>query len=273
MELNRDKIIAVVVWFNPSSTEVDAISLYNSDVRRVVVVDNSSHDNSSLLTSIPNADYLPLLENRGIAEALNIGCKRAAELGAAWILTMDQDSRWDIHSIPQYLEEITQYPEFDKVGVFSPYHDCDGTPERHHHNGRFEQKQIVMCSGNLLRTEAWHKAGGFRNDFFIDSVDDEICCHIRQLGYQVVCAHHVLLNHHLGDALLRTRILRHQYIPHQPWRYFYIGRNMHRMLRLYPDMQGYYRKSMRKYIKRLLLYDNDRKFQKLSNLLRGWFTK
>lgn len=271
MELKKDKIAAVVVWFNPGAKEVDAIRLYNEDVARVFVVDNTPADNASLLAGLGNVEYVPLMENRGIAAALNEGCRRAAKLGSEWILTMDQDSRWDIHSIPEYINEVQQYENFDETGIFTPYHDCDGHPERHHLNGRFEPKNVVMCSGNLLRTDAWSLAGGFREDFFIDSVDDEMCCHLRQLDYRIIRANHIYLNHMLGEGVQYVPIIHHPYIAHKAWRYYYISRNMHRMIRLYPDMTKYYKKAMRKYLKRLMLYDWDDKIAKLRNLRKGWY--
>lgn len=271
MELSRNNIAAVVVWFNPGQEEVDAISLYHNDVSRVVVVDNSASSNADLLNGLQNAEYIPLFENKGIATALNTGCRKALEYGAEWFLTMDQDSRWDIHSFHDFLGEVAEYGQCDNVGIFTPYHDCDGHPETHHRNGRFEERRMVMCSGNLLRAEAWLKANGFRDDFFIDSVDDEMCCHLWKLGYKVVRANGIFLNHQLGEGIKYLPFTHHQYIPHKAWRYYYIGRNIHRMMRLYPDTRKYYRREMRKYVKRLLLYDWDDKVAKLKNLKKGWY--
>ena len=258
MELSKDKIIAVTVWYNPEPSDAQTIALYNRDVCSVIVVDNSAADNASFIHAIPgldNVEYIPLLENTGIAKAQNVGCKRALELGAEWALTMDQDSQWTKHTVSQFITEANQYELIGKVGIITPYHDVDGDPTQHHLNGRFELKNVVMSSGNLLRLKAWQQAGGFREDFFIDSVDDEMCCHIRQLGYIVVRANNIFLSHHLGEPIRIVPVIHHEYIPHKAWRYYYIARNIRRMMRLYPDLQKYYAKAMRKYVKRLLLYD------------------
>ncbi len=265
------RIIGIVIWYNPSEKEGQTVTLYNSDVEHVIIVDNSASDNRHLCEHMNNVTYIPCMENKGIAAALNIGCEEALRQGADWALTMDQDSRWDQVSVRQYIEEVAQYEAFDRVAIFSPFHDIDGTPEKHHRTGRFEQRNVVMCSGNLLRLAVWQQAGGFREEFFIDLVDDEICCHVRELGWQVVRANNILLTHTLGGGVRTLGFTHKQYIPHPAWRYYFIARNIHRMIHLYPAMEKYYRKQVGKYIKRLCLYDTEDKIHKLREFRRGWY--
>lgn len=267
---NFDKLYAVVVWYHPTAREYEAIGLYKEDVAQVIVVDNSETDNRQLIEDGSRITYLPLMQNTGIAAALNKGCEMALEAGAEWVLTMDQDSRWDQQSVRDYLREAAQYEEMDKVAIFSPFHDCDGKPEKHHRTGRFEVKEMVMCSGNLLRLKAWQEAGGFREDFFIDIVDEEICCHLRQLGWQVVRTNRILLTHHLGGGVRYAGPTKHRYTSHPAWRYFYIARNIRRMLHLYPDMRPYYKHQVYKYLKRICLYDFENKWDKLKSFYKGW---
>lgn len=262
-------IIGVVVWYHPTEKEAEALSLYVKDLPCVIVVDNSETNNYALCAKMPNVRYLSLGGNKGIAAALNVGCKEALKMGVEWVLTMDQDSRWDQFTLQQYADEVAQYEHFDQVAIFSPYHDCDGHPETHHRNGRFETMRIIMCSGNLLRLKAWQEVGGFREDFFIDSVDDEICCHMRQLGWLIIRANNILLTHRLGNGIQIVKIIRHPYIAHTAWRYFYIARNRLWMIQLYPEMRKYYKKYLRRELKRLVLYDWNDKRNKITNYLRG----
>lgn len=264
-----NKVFGVVVWYNPSEQEGQTVGLYSHDVDRVIIVDNSSTDNSHLCTHTDNITYIPCMENKGIATALNIGCQEAVRCGAGWVLTMDQDSRWDQMTVRQYIEEVAQYEGFDNVAVFSPFHDTDGTPERHHRNGRFEPRDVVMCSGNLLRLSVWQQANGFRDDFFIDLVDDELCRHVHRMGWEVIRANHIFLTHRLGEGVKYLGMTKHPYTPHPAWRYYYIGRNMRYMAQLYPEAAKYYNFRARKELKRLLLYDFEDKRAKLSNYIRG----
>lgn len=265
-----EHVAGLVVWYHPEQSEAEAVRLYAEEVEQVIIVDNSETDHTALADTLPNTTYIACMKNLGIATALNIGCRKAIESGAKWVLTMDQDSLWNQQSVSQYIAEAEAYPEMGKVGIFSPYHDCDGTPEKHRHTGRFERRMVQMCSGNLLRLSAWEAAGGFRDDFFIDLVDDEICCHLWQMGYQVVRLNRINLTHHLGEGVHRLPITKHPYTPHPVWRYYYIGRNLQRMIQLYPEHSQYYRKHAYKELKRLCLYDWHNKWQKLSRYLHGW---
>lgn len=267
--ISANQVYAVVVWFHPTAVEVEAIRLYRNEVAGVIVVDNSDTDNRALLADDPSVTYMPLLQNRGIAAALNVGCRWAQEAGAVWVLTMDQDSRWDQHSVTQYIAEANRYEQLSSTAIFSPFQDCDGRPDKHHRHGRYEQRQVVMCSGNLLRLSAWQEVNGFQETFFIDYVDDEICCHVRNRGWQVVRTNNILLSHSLGNGVQTIGATRHIYVAHPAWRYYYIARNARRMQQLYPTMRKYYAKQLRKYVKRLLLYDWNDKWNKLREFLRG----
>lgn len=271
MEYARfNRIVGLVIWYNPTKKEVQALSLYNTDLERVIIVDNSATDNSRLCAALDNITYIPFLSNKGIAAALNRGCAEAESMGAEWVLTMDQDSLWNQQRLREYIAEAALYEDFDKVGIFSPFHDCDGTPEKHKKIGRFQEMKIIMCSGNLLRIRAWKQANGFKEDFFIDCVDDEISCHIRQLGWQIIRTNRIMLTHHLGNGVQIVKIIQHPYTAHPAWRYYYRGRNMLRMAQLYPEMAKYYRGHALKEMKRLLLYDwNNDKTDKLRNYTRG----
>ena len=267
---NIHNTAAVTVWYHPGEKEAEAVQLYREQVAFTVVVDNSDEDNRALLKGMEKVIYLPLHSNQGIAAALNRGAEYCLEQGVEWVLTMDQDSRWDQQSVTDYMQAAARYEEQDKVAIFSPFQDCDGHPEKHHRKGEYEQREMVMCSGNLLRLKAWQEAKGFREDFFIDIVDEEICCHLRQLGWQVVRINSILLTHHLGNGVRHTGLTKHAYTVHPAWRYYYIARNIRRMLQLYPAMRPYYKHQVYKYLKRLFLYDFDHKIDKLKAFYKGW---
>ena len=86
----------------PNREFVKNIGTYSPFVAKTIVVDNSADDNSHILTEVAGVEYIPLMANLGIATALNIGYKRAADLGAAWVLTMDQDSWFDGNAAISY---------------------------------------------------------------------------------------------------------------------------------------------------------------------------
>lgn len=269
--VTREGLYGVVVWYNPDADNVAAMQTYLGDVRQLFVVDNSASDNSSLLSDLPSnkITYIPNYDNLGIATALNIGCSRAVEAGAEWILTMDQDSRFDRFSVTDFLAEVNQCPTFDVVGIFSPYHACGEVAGKK--KERFQTIFITMTSGNFLRAEAYKKCGRFRDDFFIDLVDDEYCCRLYRNGYTVVKTNNIELTHQLGDGFIRVcPLFKKKFNRHNALRHYYIRRNVLKVRELYPECSKYYSKQLRKQIKRIVLYDSDNKWLKLKHIYWGW---
>lgn len=262
-------LIAVVIWYNPSTPQVDAISHYIQDVARVIIVDNSNQDNAALCPHDDKIEYIPLGANRGIARALNIGCQRAMDLGADWVLTMDQDSLWLQCSVSDFVEEAQQYNEWDKVAIFFPMQYV-GVSMKDRHKGRFVLSPRAMTSGNLLRLAAWKQVGEFLEDFFIDSVDDELNCRLTDNRWQIVRVGYLVMNHSLGEGTHFLPGTKHPYTAHRPFRYYYIARNMRRMMQLHPNQASYYRLHIWRELKRLSLYDWNDKWAKLRQFLRGW---
>lgn len=270
--IQQDNLYAVVVWYNPTEEQAHSLLSYLWAVRHIIIVDNSQKNNNSLLSDIPkeNYTYIPLGDNLGIATALNRGCRTAIDAGAEWILTMDQDSVWDKEQLLYYLDAVNQYPDIEKVGLFSPRQDYTG--HIRHYPAAYEEKTAVMTSGCLLSTEGFRATNGFRDEFFIDEVDNEYCMHIHRLGMQVVIVNNALLVHQLGEKrMVRFMGLwRKEYIDHAPFRYYYIVRNNLQLSKLYPEYKTFNKKRLIKTIKRIVLYDRIHKCESLRMCLRGW---
>ena len=90
---------ATVVLYNPQEDVFSNICSYGDLVDYLIVIDNSVTVNQNLKLKLQNKFqsklfYIENNENLGIATALNIGTNKAINLGSAWNLTMDQDSRF-----------------------------------------------------------------------------------------------------------------------------------------------------------------------------------
>lgn len=268
----KENLWGVVVWYNPTEANVSAIDSYINDIERLVVVDNSDNDNTNLLGKKPNVIYLPNLQNKGIAAALNQGCYFAIDSGAEWILTMDQDSHFNESGLTQLINMANQYKDLDKAAVFSPVHFYGiELKDKRKWKEDYTVEDSVMTSGNLLSLKAFKNVGGFREDFFIDLVDDEFCYRARTKGYQIVMINNVLLNHYLGDSAIMINFLgmKKVFDDHNELRHYYIARNMSYMSRLYPAYKKRFKRRLRKHFKRILLYDNRKKWKKLTYMIRG----
>lgn len=268
--IERENIYAVVVWYHPTAAMRANIDSYIGHVRHVVIVDNSEENNEALTHDLPaNCTYLPMGKNKGIASALNKGCRAAFQQGAQWVLTMDQDSCWEEEQLKTYFRLANAYPAIGQTGVFSPRQDY--ISHFREYEQVYEEKIAVMTSGCLLSREGFAATGGFRDELFIDEVDNEYCMHIRRKGMKVVVINHAFLAHELGE--LRTiRIMgiwKKEYIDHAPFRFYYMTRNILFLNYLYPEYRRFNTKRLHKMLKRIVLYDRQHKFAALRACWRG----
>lgn len=246
--ITKENTAAVVIWFRPTEEQKQKSEHYRSMVDRVYVVDNTEN-------------------NRGIAAALNEGFRQAVADGYQWVLTMDQDSILHTSELQLLMQEANDYPDFDHTGLFSV---CQvyGDPIRF--RDRYEERLAVMCSGNLVRTEAFTAVGGFREELFIDCVDDDFCLRLHRGGWKVIMTHRVRMEHHLGNGYVLTPIFHHRYLEHNTFRHYYILRNLLYMWRDYPEARYFYSKQLKKRIKRVLLYDFHDRHAKLRQNWYAW---
>lgn len=250
--ITKDNLWAVVVWYHPTEEQKANIESYAPHVKQVVVVDNSEH-------------------NIGIAAALNRGVQQCIAAGAQWILTMDQDSRFEGDSLSRYIAEANTYEEMNRVGLFSPIQDYNHRLPKT--TNAFDEMVAVMTSGNIISAEAYRRSKGFREDFFIDLVDNEYCLQMHRLGLRVIRVNSVLLHHSLGDELYYIRLLgiwKKEVISHKPFRYYYMVRNNLETQRQYPEYKHFHSKRLKRIIKRVLLYDHVNKLAKLRMIWRGY---
>lgn len=259
MTIDAQNTVVVVVWYHPTQQQADYIRSYASALRRVYIVDNSDEDNTALTEGLTNALYLPNRRNEGIATALNTGYEHALTDGAEWIISFDQDSHMSAAQLMQYLQLCEACPIPD-VGIFAPYPSYGNDRPQPQ---TYEQRNCVITSGALMHADTYRQTGRFRDDFFIDLVDDEYCLRVKRQGKAIVIVNRIVMEHSLGNGFVTTPILHHRFVEHNALRHYYIVRNTLVLIRDYPEQRAYYRKQLRKRIKRLCLYDWHDKWQKI----------
>lgn len=235
------KVLAGIVLYKPDFQRLkENIQSICAQVSEILLVDNGSIDEekcNDFLKSIKigtcNITIVFNKKNCGIAHALNQILKYAQENSYPWFLTLDQDSICGERLIEHYLKYISQ-----DVGQLS----CkvvDRNTGVMHSTKNFDDRivtEIPFCitSGCLNNTSAIMQCGGFKEDLFIDGVDLDISCNLRNHNYRILCVNYEGLLHELGDGVTRN-VFGHKVAVsnHQPWRNYYARRNIIYVARKY----------------------------------------
>lgn len=268
------KIFGVVVLYEPDTESLKRVVSLAPFVDRLYVVDNSEYDMAGktvFFSNVQNIEYILNGENKGIGYALNLAAKRAYVAGAKWLLTMDQDSLFVGESLPRLISFVRNQ-ELKDVAIVSPRHWISGScPEP-----REETIEVpaTMTSGNLVNIDAWLQVGGWREDFFIDSVDHEFCLRVRKKGFRVLQYNASILWHRLGNITQHCILGKSFHTTnHDATRRYYMTRNSLFVLRTYlffdPRFCLGILRSLFVDVCKILLVEED-KCNKFKNIFRGF---
>jgi len=102
---------------------------------------------------------------------------------------------------------------------------------------QLEYVYACMTSASLTRLEAWKKTGGFREDYFIDFVDNEFCMKLSLNGYKVLRDNTCRMSHRLGETGVQKilGLFPYRYARHSPKRVYYMARNNASFIREYKE--------------------------------------
>ncbi|WP_299701031.1 glycosyltransferase family 2 protein [uncultured Pontibacter sp.] len=272
-----ERVAGVVVLYRPDEEVVENINTYITSVQKLYLVDNTETSNHTIVQALQSAservEYIHLLENRGIAKALNEAATRALQEGYDWLLTMDQDSRASQGMLSDLLAVGDTYAS-EELGIIAPRYiqQTDETVIPRH---GIEEVDVVITSGNLLNLKAYAEVGPFREDFFIDYVDHEYCLRLKLAGYKIIVNNKVLLSHKLGNSQ-NHRLIGRPVVSshHNSLRRYYITRNRLAVLKEFgPHFPDYYKEQHWLNVKELikvLLYEDD-KLSKIKSVFRGYW--
>ncbi len=267
------KYAGVVVLFNPDKTVIENISSYIHDIDKLYIVDNSAVSNETMFSCFDRAIYLPNYKNLGIAAALNMGAKKALEDGYDFLLTMDQDSKFDDHGVEAMISCIEKMHPNSLNAVYSPFHKT-ALSENEVLKG-ISSPLVVMTSGNIIDLKAYENVGGFKDWMFIDCVDFDFCLNLRRHGYNIIQLNDVVLNHNLGDFEKR-KLFGKTYLcdNHSAFRRYYIVRNSFYICDEYgKDYPAYCQAIMGdvRYGFFIVLMFEKHKLKKLTRMIKGLF--
>lgn len=230
---SKADVCAVVVTYHPDPEFPDRLARVRSQVGVVVVVDNgSSPPAREMLRCAAGPDVELILNdtNLGVAGALNQGVGRARDRFFRWALTLDQDSVVEPFLVQALLEAYNDFPMKEKVAVVgSNYFDEKRGKTFKRESPAFPpylEQTTVITSGSLISLDAYGKVGPFRDDFFIDHVDDEYCLRAWAMGYKVILCRRPVIRHSIGGAVGKRILGRTVWSSnHSAARRYYMSRN------------------------------------------------
>jgi rhamnosyltransferase len=244
----HSKTASIVITFNPDRENLlRLLDKTEHQLNWVLVVDNGSQEDIDqwLEVTRENVEFIPLKENLGIAQAQNIGIRRAKELGADYVVLFDQDSNPEPTTLPGLVTALEKLlREGHQVGCVGPrYVDSrqnNPTPFIRVEGLRLVrtscdcQSEVVpvdhlIASGSLIPIKTLDIVGGMKEELFIDYVDLEWCERALAMGYQTYGVCSAKMDHALGDEPIQ--FLGTAYPARSPLRHYYMFRNAFWMYR------------------------------------------
>lgn len=196
-------VAACFTVFNPNRSRLgESIRALASEVDEIVLYDNGGA--RAFLESM-GSDFPPVTvvgdgENVGLSRALNCGCGFALEIGADYVLLMDQDSVPEPGMVASLASHFVGRKDVAIVcpRILKEGEGPTGSPA--------EETEVprAITSGSLLSLDAWRGVGGFDEDLFVDWVDYDFSATLRDHDYKIIRDESAFLRHQLGEATPAT---------------------------------------------------------------------
>lgn len=240
------EIMASIVTYNPDISKLEkTIHSVIDQVEEIFIVDNHSENILQIEdlkekyeeTGFARINIKTNEANNGIAKALNQALSYANENSYIWVLTLDQDSECLPGMVEKMLDYYINNSDKEKIIIISPRY-IDKNFDLSIEN-RIELKSSVsvlttITSGSLTNVILAHEIGGFKEELFIDHVDNEFCLRAKNAGLSIIQLNDLVLFHEIGYAT------KHKFLcktittsNHSHVRRYYVIRNSIYMLKKY----------------------------------------
>jgi len=226
--MSESKIAVVILnWNGQKYLEQFLPSvIQNSGNARIVVADNASTDNSVefVKTNYPQIEIVINSENGGFAKGYNDAFKK---IDAEYYMLLNSD----IEVTPNWLTPILEQMKDPQVAGCQPkvksYNNKNAFEHAGASGGYLDRNYFPFCRGRiflsveqdegqydgttevfwasgaclLIRSELFHKAGGFDETFFAHMEEIDLCWRLKKMNYKfMVCPQSVV--YHIGGGTL-----------------------------------------------------------------------
>jgi hypothetical protein len=242
-----DNIFIVLVNWNLKEDTLDCVdSLLKAGIlsSRIIVVDQGSTDGSVEEITGRYNSTIQIIENKqnlGYADGVNRGAIRALDLGAEWVMVMNNDTTVSPTLFEELAKTANQNPQ---VSIFGPmilyHHDPDriwflgdrlipGTLITYSlYKDKIPPDKIpnilsvdfVSGCGMMIRSDIFRKVGHFDTSFFMYGEEVDFCQRVRQSGYKLASVPNAKMWHKVSLSANQDRLKSRYYrIRNQIWIY------------------------------------------------------
>jgi rhamnosyltransferase len=221
-----DKITAIATAYHPDDRLLAVVEAARASCVEVLVVDNTPGGADLLDRPLPDGvRVLRAAGNLGLAGALNLGLREVGP-GSDAVLLLDQDSVLTGDLVARLAEHLAD----PTIAAAAPA-PWDAVRQsfidpRTALRPDVADRDAVITSGMVVRRSVLDDLGGFRDDFFVDCVDQDFCLRLRRTGLRIVQDKRVKLPHSLGEVREHRFLIGHVRVTHHPrWRLYWVIRN------------------------------------------------
>lgn len=228
-------LLITIVTYNPDESFVAEMirRIREREKAKVLVIDN--HSTKTQLTLVPKlADHFIQFDmNYGLGRAYNYAIKMAKEMGAEYVMFLDQDSKILDNFKPSKVVE--EYNEVEKtVGIRTPILSVNlpiALIEGKIEGTNFYTAKWVVNSGMILET-SYGLSQPFLEPLFLDRLDIEYCHRASILGNKILVYKDPMINHSPGESkkelssvcgkilYLALRLLHHSEKDKEKYKYY-----------------------------------------------------
>ncbi len=210
--------------------------IQNTRDARIYLADNASTDDSCnwVQNTYPQVEIVRMDKNRGFAGGYNYALKQITadiyvlinsdiQVTPNWLVApLSQFNDIKIGAVQPKIKSYRERNKFEHAGAGGGYLDKLGFPfcrgrifsKVEEDNGQYDNNvDIFWASGACLfiRSELFHKAGGFSEHFFAHMEEIDLCWRIQRMGYLIRFERHTEV-FHLGGATLDYMSPRKAYL-------------------------------------------------------------
>ncbi|WP_123890272.1 glycosyltransferase family protein [Flavobacterium frigidimaris] len=192
------KLAAIVIIYYPDIKDLQKnIFRYIDDIDKLLIWDNSPSDSQTYRIALDGyedkVEVLTTGKNEFIAYPLNQAVKWCMENNFTHLLSMDQDSLFDVGEFKLYKNRVHK-----NLGNKNVIFGVNPNNKFRKQND-FLPVNWFITSGSIYDVNIINKLGGFREDYKIDCVDNEICYRTNLNGYRTVVDTKCHLNQIFGN--------------------------------------------------------------------------